>query len=162
MKSSKVCFRFPEKIVLYSSTKFGILKLSTNILWSGTFYLCFWQNSKQIYRKLQYREKDFGYFPGLLPFARRIVLYLSTERGITKLIFNQSESSIKAFDRIENKYIANSIIREEFFKSSNVFRVVQENFFVFIDQMWHSKASNQYFINQKIRFTLLADFKKTL
>ena len=49
--------RFPRKMVLYSSTKFGILKPWTIISNLVRFDLGFWQASKQIYRKLKYREK---------------------------------------------------------------------------------------------------------
>ena len=42
------------------------------------------QTSKQIYRKLKYREKVFEEFQRLLRFPRKIVLYSSTKFGILK------------------------------------------------------------------------------
>ena len=75
---------FTRRMVLYLSTKFGILKPWTNILQLKRFDLVYWQTSKQIYTKVKYREKGFGecqYFPG---FTRRMVLYLSTKFGILK------------------------------------------------------------------------------
>ena len=50
--------RFPKKIVLYSSNKFGILKPSTIISNLISFDLGFWQASKPFYRKLKYRENN--------------------------------------------------------------------------------------------------------
>ena len=76
--------RFRGKMVLYSSTKFGILKPWTNVLWPRRLNLGFWQTSKQIYRKLQYSEKVFGEFQGLPRFSRKMVYYLSTKLGIIK------------------------------------------------------------------------------
>ena len=76
--------RFPRKMVLYSSTKFGILKPWTNIPWPRRFDLGFWQTSKQIYQKLQYREKAFEELQGLSRLPRKIVLYSSTKFGILK------------------------------------------------------------------------------
>ena len=47
--------RFPRKVVLYSSTNFGVLKawaITSNLI---RFDLSFWQTSKPFYRKLKYR-----------------------------------------------------------------------------------------------------------
>ena len=76
--------RFPWKIVWYSSTKFGVLKPWTNIPCPSRFNLGFWQTSKQIYRKLQYRKKVFGEFQDLPGFTRKMVFYSSTKFGILK------------------------------------------------------------------------------
>ena len=76
--------RFPRKMVLYRSTKFGILKPWTNIPKLIRFDLGFWRTSKQIYRKLEYREKIFGEFQRLLHFPRKMVLYSSTKFEIWK------------------------------------------------------------------------------
>ena len=80
----KVLSRFPRKMILYSSTRFGILKPWTNISWPRRFDLGIWQTSKQINRKLQYREKVFGEFKALPRFPRKMVLYSSTKCGILK------------------------------------------------------------------------------
>ena len=76
--------RFPRKIVLYSSTKFGILKPWTIISNLIRFDLGFWQASKQIYRKLKHRENVLEEFQPLLRFPRKMILYSSTKFGILK------------------------------------------------------------------------------
>ena len=76
--------RFPRKIVLYSSTKFCILKPWTIISNLIRFDLGFWQASKQIYRKLKYKENVLEEFQRLPRFPRKMVLYSSTKFGISK------------------------------------------------------------------------------
>ena len=71
-------------MVLYSSTKFGILKHLTIISNQIRFDLGFFQASKQIYRKLEYREKVLEEFQRLPRFSRKMVLYSSTKFGISK------------------------------------------------------------------------------
>ena len=75
---------FSRKLILNSSSKFGILKPWTNPPWPRRFQLGFWQILLQIDRKLQYLEKTFVEFQGLFRFPRKIVLYLSTNFGIRK------------------------------------------------------------------------------
>ena len=77
--------RFPWKMFLYSSTKFGILKPWFIISKPIRFDLGFWQTSKQIYRKLKYWEKVFQKFQRLHHFLRKLVLYLSTKFSILRL-----------------------------------------------------------------------------
>ena len=67
-----------------SSTKFEILKPWTHILWPRRFDWRIWQSSKQIFRKLQYREKDFEEFQVFSRFPRKMVVYSSTKFGIRK------------------------------------------------------------------------------
>ena len=43
------------------------------------------QTSKQIYRKLKYKEKVFGEFQRLPRFPQKMVLYWSTKIGVLKL-----------------------------------------------------------------------------
>ena len=62
-------------MVLYSSTKFGIIKLWINIPFLRRLDSGFWQTSKQIYGKFQRRENVFGKFQGLLRFSRKMVFY---------------------------------------------------------------------------------------
>ena len=81
---------FSRRIVLYSLTKFRILKPWTNIAWPKRFEFGFSQTSKQIYRKLQYKQKSFGEFQGLSRFPRKMVLYSSTKFGIPKFWTNIS------------------------------------------------------------------------
>ena len=76
--------RFPRKMVLYSSTKFGILKPWTIISNLIRFDLGFWQASKQIYRKFEYSEKVLEEFQRLLRFPRKMLLYSSTNFCILK------------------------------------------------------------------------------
>ena len=68
--------RFPRKMVLYWSTKLGIIKPWTNNWSLRRFDLGFLETSKQVYQKLQYREKFFGEFQGLPHFPRIMFLYL--------------------------------------------------------------------------------------
>ena len=70
--------RFPRKMVLDSSTKFGILKHLTIISNLIRFDLGFCQVSKQIYRNLEYSEKTFEEFQRLPCFLRKMVLFSST------------------------------------------------------------------------------------
>ena len=75
---------FSRKNILYSPTKFGILKPWTSISKLIRFDLGFWQTSKQIYRKLKCREKVLKKFQRLPHFPRKMVLYSSTKLGILK------------------------------------------------------------------------------
>ena len=76
--------RCPRKMVLYSSTKFGIIKPWTNIPWLWRFDWSFQQTSKQLYRKLQYRENVFRKFQCLPRFFRKMFLYWLNKFGIKK------------------------------------------------------------------------------
>ena len=114
---------FRRKLVLYSSTKFAIIKPWTNIPWPKRLDLGFWQTSKQIYRKLEYREKTFREFNGLRHFPIKMILYSSTKFGIIKpweAIFLGANDSIEAFDRLQNKSIGNSNIRRKLLESLTV------------------------------------------
>ena len=71
-------------MVLYLSTKFGILKPLTIISNLIRFDLGFCQAWKQIYKKLEYSEKVLEEFQRLPRFPRKIVLYSSTKFGILK------------------------------------------------------------------------------
>ena len=77
---------FPRKMVLYSSTKFGILKTLTIVSNLIRFDWGFCQPSKQIYRKLEYSEKLLEEFQRLIRFPRKMVLYSSTKLGILKTL----------------------------------------------------------------------------
>ena len=135
----------PRKMVLYSSTKFRIIKPSTNIPWLRGFDLGFWKSSKQIYRKLQNKEKYFGEFQGLPCFPRKMVLYLWT-----KFVIIKPWSIIQSLRRFHfglwqtsNKFIGNSNI-ETFWRVPRFASLSQKNDFVFVDQICHYKALNQY------------------
>ena len=63
--------RFPTKMVLYSSTNFRILKpwaIISNLI---RFDLGFWQASKQIYRKFEYRKRFWKSFNVCLAFPEK-------------------------------------------------------------------------------------------
>ena len=88
--------RFPRKMVLHSSTKFGILKPWTIISNLTRFHLGFWQAWKQIYRKLKYREELLEEFKRLPRFPRKMILYSSARFSILKPCANIH--SLKRFD----------------------------------------------------------------
>ena len=75
---------FSRKMVLYLSTKFGILKPSTIISNLIRSVLGFWQSWKQIDRKLKSREQVLEEFQRLPGFPRNVVLYSSTNFRILK------------------------------------------------------------------------------
>ena len=54
--------RFPRKMALYYLAKLDITNPWTNIWSLRKFDLDFWQTSRQIYMKVQYRDKFFGKF----------------------------------------------------------------------------------------------------
>ena len=76
--------RLPRKMVLYSSTKFVILKPLTIVSNLIRFDLGFCQPSKQIYNKLVYSENVLNEFQRLLRFPRKMILYCSTKFGILR------------------------------------------------------------------------------
>ena len=99
--------RCPRKMALYSSTKFGILKRLTIISNHIRFDWGFWQASKQIYRKLEYRKKVLEEFQRLSRFARKMVLYSSTKFGIFKpltIISNHIRIDIGFFQASKQTY----------------------------------------------------------
>ena len=75
---------FPRKMVLYSSTNFGILKPSAIIFSLIRLDLGFWQISKGFHRKLKYRENIFEEFEHLGRFPRKMILSWSTNFRIWK------------------------------------------------------------------------------
>ena len=76
--------RFPQKMVLYSSSNFHILKPWGIISHLIRFDLDFWQVSKPFYRKLIHWEKVLEEFQRFRRFPRKMVLYLSTNLSISK------------------------------------------------------------------------------
>ena len=99
-------------------------------------------------------EKAFQRFQALSLFARKIFFL--------KAIFHGPENSIQAFDRLQKSFLGNSIICRELLKNWKACLPFLENSFVFVHQMWHYKALNQYSMAQKIRFRLLTNFKRNL
>ena len=153
--------RFPRKMVLNSLTEFGILKPRTNIQSLIRFYLGFWQTSKQIYQKLQYRENVFEELKSLSRFSWKMVLYSSTKFGILKPWTN-----IQSFTRFDlgfwqtlNKIYRKLQYTRKFLESIKFALLSQKHSFVFVKEIWHSKALNQYSIGQKIRFRVLRVLK---
>ena len=157
--------RFPEKKDLYSLTKFGILKSSSNIPWPRKFYLSSCQTPKQIYRKLQDRKKVFEEFSGLPGLSRKIVSYLPTKLDIIKpwgiILF------LKRFDlyiwqiskHIYAKIQCKEEVSEEF---QSLFCFSRKMVFSFVEEICHSKALNKHSMAQKIPFRLLTNLKANL
>ena len=75
---------FPIYRVLYSPSKFGIIKPWTNIQSLRRFFFGIRQTSKWIYRKIQYREKVFLVFRCFPRLSRKKVLCYLTQFGIKK------------------------------------------------------------------------------
>ena len=145
--------RFLRKLLLYSSTKFGILKPWINIPWPRRLHLGFSRTSKQIYRTLQYTDKVFGEFQALPCFPRKIVLYSLTKFAILKPWTNIPWP--KRFDLRfwqTSKLIESSNIGRKFLESFKLPLLSQTNSFVFLKQIWHSKGLNHYSMAQQIWF----------
>ena len=83
-------------MVLYSPSKFFILKPFTNIQLHRSFDLGFWQTSEEIYRKLQHGEKIFAKFQSQPRLPRKKVLYSLTKFGIRKA--RSIIASLRRFD----------------------------------------------------------------
>ena len=172
--------RFPRKMVLYSSTKFGILKPWTIISNLIRFDLGFWQVSKPFYRKLKYREKVLEEFQRLSRFPRKMVLYSSTKFGILKpwtIISNLIRFNLgfwqasKPFKR-KRKYRENVLEdfqrlprfpRKMVFYSSTNFRILKpsaiiSNLIRFDLGLW--KASKPLYRKLKYRRNVLEEFQR--
>ena len=152
-------------MVLYSLTKFSIIKSWTNTPWLRRFDLGFWQTSKQIYRKLQYTQKVFREFQDLPRFPRKMILYPSTKFGIRKVWTNTPW--VRRFDlgfSHTSKEIYGKLQYTEkgFGKFQRFPRFPRKNRFVFVKLILHFRAFYQRSIAQKIRFRLLADFRTSL
>ena len=117
-------------MVLYLLTKFIIIRPWTNISWSRRFDLGFWQISKQIYRKVQYRKKVFRKFQGLPRLSRKIFIYLLAKCGITKPLTNirfrlltDSQTNLKQNDNVFRNFFGRFAL------------LIQGNGFAFVDQI---------------------------
>ena len=151
-------------MVLYSSTKFHISRPWPKIPKLIRFDLGFSQTSKKIYRKIQYKEKVFREFQRLPPFPRKMVLYSSTKFGVLKPWTNIPKlirfdlGFWKTSKQIDRKVEDREKIFGEFktFSSTS-----QKNDFVFVNQIWHFKALNQYYEAHKIRFRFLTNHYRT-
>ena len=119
----QVFSRFPRKMVVYSSTKFGIRKPWKKLVSLRRLNLGFWQTSKQIYGELQFREKFFGEFEALPRFRTKIILNSSRKFGILKPypILHDPQDSIEGFYRLQNNFIGNSNKGRGLLKSCKVF-----------------------------------------
>ena len=107
-------------MLLYPSTKFGILKSLTIFSNHIRLDLAFCQASKQIYRKLKYRENVLQEFHRLPRFPREMVLYLSTKFSILKpltIIWNHIRFDLRlcqASKQIDRKLKYKEKVLEEF------------------------------------------------
>ena len=122
---------FPRKMVLYSSTNFRILKLWVIISNLIRFDLGFWQASKRLCRKLQYREKVLEEFQRLRRSTGKIVLYSSTNFRVLKtwaIISNLVRFDL-GFERLRNHFIGNLNIGRSIWKSLNVCLAFSEKWF---------------------------------
>ena len=122
---------FPRKMVLYSSTNFRILKLWVIISNLIRFDLGFWQASKRLCRKLQYREKVLEEFQRLRRSPGKIVLYSSTNFRVLKtwaIISNLVRFDL-GFERLRNHFIGNLNIGRSIWKSLNVCLAFSEKWF---------------------------------
>ena len=100
---------FPRNIILHSPTKFGIRKPYTNIQSLWRFHLVFWKTSKQIYRKLEKKEKLRREFQALPSWYSKMILYSLTKFCILKTwwLLHGPNDSIYSFDRLQNNYMVN-------------------------------------------------------
>ena len=149
MESFKVYLAFPEKWFCIRRPNLALLSLER--IFNHSDDLNFWQTSKQIYRKLQCREK---------------VLYSSTKFVIIKawakspwlrrfdLGFSQTSKEIYGKLQYTEKGFGNFHHLPRF--------LPRKNGFMFVKKILHFWAFYQRSIAQKIRFRLLADFRTSL
>ena len=134
-------------MVLYLLTKFIIIRPWTNISWRRRFDLGFWQTSKQIYRKLQYRKKVFRKFQGLPRLSRKMFIYLLAKFGITK---RRTNIRFRLLTDSQTNLKQNAIKGERF---SELFRKVclayPRKWFCIRWPNLGYKALNQYSMTQK-------------
>ena len=114
---------FSRKMVVYSSTKFGIRKPWKKLASLRRLNLGFWQTSKQIYRELQFREEFFGEFEALPRFWTKMILNSSSKFGILKpeKILHGPQHSIESFYRLQINFMRNSNIGRGLLNSYKVF-----------------------------------------
>ena len=118
LESLKVNLLFPEKIILYSWTKLGILKSCTKIPWSRRFELGFWETSKQFDRKLQYTDN----------FLERFQLCLV----LTENWFCIRRANL-AFERRNQSFMDQKF---SFLRVLRFTMLLQKNSFAFVYQIW--------------------------
>ena len=140
-------------MVLYSSTKFGILKTWTNISWPRTFTFRFQNTSKQVYRQRQYQEKVSEAIQSLPRIPRKWFCIRQPNSAFSSLesIFHGPGDSIYDFCQIQTNLRQTSIYGERFWRVWSFTSLFQKKGFVFVDLIWHPKDLNQYSISQKIR-----------
>ena len=131
------------------STKFGIIKPWTNIQSLTRIKLGLWQASKQIYKKLQYKEKVLGEFQALPRFPRKMILYSWTKFGILKHWTNIP--SLRRFDWgfwQTSKQICRKLqYKEKVFKHfQGLSRFPRKNGFVFVDKTWEDVDRNELLV----------------
>ena len=114
--------RFRRKMILYSSTKFDILKPSTDIPWPRKFDWGFWQTWKEIFRKIQCRDK-FLESPKLWKAPENWFCIHQLDLAFESLepMFHGAKRFDRGFGRFQNKYLRNFNIRRKLFKSFHGF-----------------------------------------
>ena len=160
-KEFQCLLRFSRKMILCLSTKFGILKRWTIISKLIRLDLGFWWTSRQIYRRLKYKQKVLEEFQRLSRFSRKMILYSSTKFGILKpwTIISELITFELWFGILQNKFIRNSIIGRRFWKSFNFCLAFPKKWFCIRQQILLFGALNDLFQAHKIRFRHLTDFK---
>ena len=172
-------------MVLYSSTKFGILKPWTIISNLIRFDLGLWQASEPFYGKFKFNEKVLEECEPLTRSPRKMELYSSTKFGVLKpwtiicnlirfdLAFWQTSKEIYRILKYREKVLEEfqrllRFPRKMFDYSSTKFRILRpwtiiSNFIRFDLGFWQDLiALNYYFQPYKIRFWLLIGFKTFL
>ena len=154
----QVFARSPKEMVLYSWNKLSILKYYINIQSLRRWELRFWQISKQIYGKLQYKDKLLSKFQSLPCCLKKMVLYSSRKFHILELCTNIQ--SLRRFDLglLEiPKHVYRSLQYEKPIASFS-----EKNDFVLPGQIWDFMASHKCSIHQNIQFRCLAKSKSSL
>ena len=114
--------QFSAKFFFYLSTKFAIMKLWTNIQRHRRFDLAFWKTSKQIYRKLRYREKILENCNIYIAFSEKwfCVCRVSLAKQSLQPIVNHPGGLIYAFGILKIKFIGNSNLERKFLQSFKI------------------------------------------
>ena len=143
---------------LYSLTKFGNFKRWTNIQWLRNFDLSFWETSKQIYRKLQYRKKVFESLKVCLAFPEIWFCICWPKFWAFCQCSVSQKIQLKFFTGFKIYLWETLTWGETIWKVSRFGLLYQKNSFVFVDQIRQFPALIQYFMAQKTHYRLLRYF----
>ena len=120
--------RIPRRMVLYLSTKLSIFYPFANFQSTRTFDLGFWQTSKLIYRKPQYKENVLTDFKLAVAFPKKWFCFYWPNSALWSLesICHGSEDLIEAFDRLLTKFTEIFNIGRMFLESFKVCTLSQK------------------------------------